>query len=101
MKRIFSIILFFSFALTLFSQETTGEKIDRLLTRYTAIGRFNGSALIASHNKILLVKGYGYKDFKESTLNDSSTVFQIASVTKQFTSAVILKLVRIKQTIII
>ena len=97
MKRISSILLILSYGLTLLSQETTGEEIDKLLKGYTETGRFNGSALIASHDKILLEKGYGYKNFKESALNDSSTVFQIASVTKQFTSAVILKLVELNK----
>lgn len=95
MKRILSVILTLSFTLTLFSQETTEEKIDKLIEGYKETGRFNGSALVASHAKILLEKGYGYKNFSDSTLNDSCTIFQIASVTKQFTSAVILKLVEL------
>ncbi len=97
MKRILSIILTLSFSLTLFSQETTGEKIDQLIKGYTETGRFNGSALVASHDQILLEKGFGYKNLRDSTLNDSSTIFQIASVTKQFTSTVILKLVELKK----
>jgi CubicO group peptidase (beta-lactamase class C family) len=97
MKRILSIILTLSFSLTLFSQETTGEKIDQLIKGYTETGAFNGSALVASHDQILLKKGFGYKNFRDSTLNDSSTIFQIASVTKQFTSTVILKLVELKK----
>ena len=97
MKGILSVILFFGFTLTLFSQDITGEKIDKLLSGYTATGKFNGSALIASHNKVILEKGYGFKNFKESSLNDSSTVFQIASITKQFTSTIILKLVELNK----
>jgi CubicO group peptidase (beta-lactamase class C family) len=97
MKRILSILLVLSNSLTLFSQETIGEKIDQLIMGYTETGRFNGSALIASRDQILLEKGYGYKNFRDSTLNDSCTIYQIASVTKQFTSAVILKLVELKK----
>lgn len=97
MKRILLIIVTISFSQTLFSQETTGEKIDQLIKGYAETGRFNGSVLVASHNQILLEKGYGYKNFRDSTLNDSSTVFQIASVTKQFTSTAILKLVELKK----
>ena len=97
MKRILSIILTLSFSPALFSQVTAGEKIDQLIKNYTEKGRFNGSALVASHGQILLEKGYGYKSFRDSALNDSSTIYQIASVTKQFTSAVILKLVELKK----
>jgi CubicO group peptidase (beta-lactamase class C family) len=97
MRKIITTILTFCSAITLFSQTTSGEKIEKLLKGYTDTGRFNGSVLVASNDKILLEKGYGYKNFKESTLNDSSTVYQIASVTKQFTSAVILKLVELNK----
>jgi len=98
MKRVLSIVFAVCFFLqTLFAQETTGEKIDKLIKGYTETGKFNGSALVASRDKILLEKGYGYKNFRDSTLNDSSTVFQIASVTKQFTSTVILKLVELNK----
>jgi len=97
MKRVLSIVFAVCFSPTLFAQETTGEKIDKLIKGYTETGKFNGSALVASRDKILLEKGYGYKNFRDSTLNDSSTVFQIASVTKQFTSTVILKLVELNK----
>jgi CubicO group peptidase (beta-lactamase class C family) len=96
MYRFLSVILLLEFSLTSFSQET-GDKINKLLTAYTTVGRFNGSALVASHNKILLAKGYGYKNVNENTINDTSTVYQIASVTKQFTSAVILKLAELNK----
>jgi len=86
-----------SFSSVLFSQESEGEKIDKLLTGYTDAGRFNGSALIAVNDKILLEKGYGYKNFRDNSLNDTSTIFQIASITKQFTASIILKLVELKK----
>jgi CubicO group peptidase (beta-lactamase class C family) len=97
MKRILSILLILSYSLTLLSQETPGEKINKLLNGYAETGRFNGSALVASLDKVLLDKGFGYKNYNENTLNDSGTVYQIASVTKQFTSAVILKLVELNK----
>jgi CubicO group peptidase (beta-lactamase class C family) len=97
MKVVLSVILTLSISLTVHSQASAGDKIDKLLKGYTETGKFNGSALVATHDKILLEKGYGFRNFRDSTLNDSSTVFQIASVTKQFTSTVILKLVELKK----
>lgn len=67
-------------------------KIDQYLDVASQQFRFNGVALIAQKGEILLNKGYGWRDVKSKTLHDSSTIFQIGSVTKQFTSAVILKL---------
>ena len=97
MRLFLSILLILSFSLDLFSQETTGDKIDQLIKGYTATGKFNGSVLVASHDRILIDKGYGFKNVRDSVLNDTSTIFQIASLTKQFTSAVILKLVELKK----
>jgi CubicO group peptidase (beta-lactamase class C family) len=48
--------------------------------------------LIAKNGKILLSKGYGYSNAEQKILNDENTVFNIASVTKTFTAALILKL---------
>lgn len=67
-------------------------KLDEYLTLANNFHKFNGSALVAQHGKILLQKSYGYKNVATHTLNDSNTIFQICSVTKQFTATVILKL---------
>ena len=97
MKKVFAFIFTFSFTLTLFPQITAEQKLDKLINTYTLAGKFNGSVLIARHGKILLEKGYGYKNFRDSSLNNPNTIFQIASVTKQFTSTVILKLVELNK----
>jgi CubicO group peptidase (beta-lactamase class C family) len=67
-------------------------RIDTLLNAYNQLGRFNGSALLAKNGSILLNKGYGYRNAETRELNDEHSIFQLGSVTKQFTSAVILKL---------
>jgi CubicO group peptidase (beta-lactamase class C family) len=54
--------------------------------------KFNGSALVAKNGVILLNKGYGYRNAADKIANTEQTVFQLGSVTKQFTSAIILKL---------
>jgi CubicO group peptidase (beta-lactamase class C family) len=54
--------------------------------------KFNGSALVAKNGVILLNKGYGYRNATDKVANNEQTIFQLGSVTKQFTSAVILKL---------
>lgn len=75
------------------AQDSTTKRLDELITAYANLGRFNGSALVASHDKILLQKGYGLKNFDNKPMNDANTIFQIASITKTFTSTVVLKLV--------
>jgi CubicO group peptidase (beta-lactamase class C family) len=96
-SKIFTLLISLGFTCQIQSQNTIGEKLDSLIDGYTRLGKFNGCALVASHNRILLEKGYGFKNVRDSTLNDPNTLFQIASVTKQFTSAVILKLVELQK----
>ena len=74
-----------------FSQ-TIPERLDSLLAAYNKQNAFNGSALVARKGTVLLQKGYGYKEAKTNTPNDANTIFQIGSITKQFTSAIILQL---------
>jgi len=53
---------------------------------------FSGSVLIEYKGKIILSKGYGESDRDQGIQNTSTTVYDIGSVTKQFTAAAILKL---------
>ncbi|MBV9961988.1 MAG: serine hydrolase [Parafilimonas sp.] len=97
MKK-YKIIFIISFITILFNskaqQQTDSitQQLDQYLLAANKVNKFNGNALIAQNGKILLQKSYGYKNFAAHVLNDSNTIFQIGSVTKQFTAAVILKL---------
>jgi len=68
------------------------QKLDEYLQAANKVNKFNGNALIVQQGEVLLQKSYGYKNFATHVLNDSNTIFQIGSVTKQFTATVILKL---------
>jgi CubicO group peptidase (beta-lactamase class C family) len=72
--------------------QSVTETIDELLKAYSAQGAFNGTALVAQKNRVLFQKGYGYRNPKTKTLNDSNSIFQISSLTKQFTAVLILRL---------
>lgn len=97
MKLIFLSLLLCSFCRIGFSQDSTTAKLDQLVQSYYELGKFNGSVLVARRGNILLEKGYGYKNFHDSTFNTPNTIYQIASSTKQFTAAVVLKLVELKK----
>jgi CubicO group peptidase (beta-lactamase class C family) len=97
MKKITAIIIAIILSKFLFAQDSASKKLDELVTAYAKLGRFNGSVLIAQRGKILLQKGYGFKNADAKSLNEANTIFQIASVTKTFTSAVILKLVELNK----
>jgi CubicO group peptidase (beta-lactamase class C family) len=90
-----SLILVFvvsSFIVKAQQNDSITQKLDEYLISANKFHKFNGSALIAQQEKILFQKSYGYKNFARHVLNDSNTIFQIGSITKQFTATVILKL---------
>lgn len=72
--------------------QTIQEKLEALLTARADEGKFNGSILVAQKGIILLEKGYGKKDVAAGTFDDANTIYQVGSVTKQFTAAVVLYL---------
>jgi CubicO group peptidase (beta-lactamase class C family) len=68
-----------------------GARLDLQMTSLAAAG-FAGTVLVAKDGEILLHKGYGMADRQRKIPCDTETVFDIGSITKQFTSAAILKL---------
>lgn len=69
------------------------ESIDKLLRKYNELRQFNGSALVADASGVVHKKGYGYANFEWQIPNTPDTRFRLGSITKQFTSMVILQLV--------
>lgn len=91
MKNIFPIVLLFLFACK--QEEGTNKiskQLDEFLTGQQQHFRFNGNVLIAENGKIVLQKSYGYADFDSQRMLNDSSVFELASVSKQFTAAGIL-----------
>jgi len=67
-------------------------RLDSLLQAYTTQHKFNGTVLVEKNGTVLLDKAYGYRNVANRVWHDKNSVFQIGSVTKQFTTAIILKL---------
>lgn len=67
-------------------------QLDQYLSRVTSELNFSGSVLVAKGERIVLHNGYGWADLKKTVPVNSETRFFIASITKQFTAAAILKL---------
>ncbi len=74
-----------------FSQKNIGGRIDSLFRTYTDSG-FSGSVLVAEKKLVTLKKGYGYSNNERKTLNIPTTLFNVASIGKQFTAYSILLL---------
>jgi CubicO group peptidase (beta-lactamase class C family) len=91
MKKLYTLQVALCLLFPGFAQDK-GPVIDSIISTYAKMNRFNGAALVASHGKILLNKGYGYRNVADKIPNTENSIFQLGSITKQFTGAVILKL---------
>src|SRR5215831_7442784 len=79
-------------ALTHTSSAQAPERFQQVVQPYVDAQMFMGSVLVAKSGKILFSKSYGMADLEWSVPNSSTTRFNIASMTKQFTAASILLL---------
>lgn len=81
--------------LVYYPEESTvkvNHKLDSLFARFNKRYDFHGSVIVAQKGKVIFKNHYGYADFKAKSAIDDSSMFQLASVSKQFTAAAILVL---------
>ncbi len=70
--------------------EEVNQKLDSTFQRFNKRHDFHGSVLVAKGGKVVFKQHYGYANFKEKTEIDDNSLFQLASVSKQFTAASVL-----------
>jgi CubicO group peptidase (beta-lactamase class C family) len=68
-----------------------GERINTILRDMEQEG-FSGTCLVATGGEVVLAQGYGWANREEKIPTTVDTVFDIGSITKQFTGAAVLKL---------
>jgi CubicO group peptidase (beta-lactamase class C family) len=78
----------------LFSKLLVGQTIqfEEVVHYYNAEKNFNGSVVVATNGKIDFLSGIGLANRQEGTTINTQSTFKIASITKTFTAALILKL---------
>lgn len=69
------------------------SEIAEYMTAYYENGLFSGSILVAANGRIIHRAGYGLANREWQIPNTPSTKFRLASLSKQFTAAAIMKLV--------
>ncbi|HEX4878054.1 MAG TPA: serine hydrolase [Chitinophagaceae bacterium] len=93
MKRTFFYLSFLILACN--NQKETNplaSQMDEYLAGQQKYFRFNGNVLVAEKGNIIFQRSYGYAHFDSQRLLNDSSVFELASVSKQFTAAGILLL---------
>ncbi len=76
--------------------DETGRRIIAFVERTASVG-FSGSVFAAKGGKVVAATGVGYADLEGKVPNTPATLFEIASATKQFTAAAVLRLVEKKR----
>src|SRR5689334_16870778 len=76
------------------AQGTRLESIDAYVTREMQMRRIPGAAVaVVEHGRVTFKKAYGVSNLETDTPVRTNSVFQLASLTKQFTAAAIMMLV--------
>jgi CubicO group peptidase (beta-lactamase class C family) len=85
-------ILVFIFSRHILAQVKV-EDIDALIKKFEVNEHFNGVVLVAQNGDVLFKKAYGLSNREWDIPNTVDTKFRIGSITKQFTSFLIMQLV--------
>ncbi|MEO7992586.1 MAG: serine hydrolase [Chryseolinea sp.] len=93
MKTVFLAVIIATGVFNVSYGQTKVEKLDKLISAYAEFGKFNGSVLVAEKGKVIYKKGFGLADMEWNIPNQSDTKHRLGSITKQFTSMLIMQLV--------
>jgi CubicO group peptidase (beta-lactamase class C family) len=90
--RFSALILIFSFLFSLHAQDKS-RKIDELVSKYHEYGQFSGAVLVSEGGNVIYKKGIGYANAEWRIPNAPDVKYRLGSITKQFTSMLIMQLV--------
>jgi len=76
-----------------YAAETAGKaaRIDQLMAQYADYRGFTGTALVSDHDQVIFKKGYGLANREWNIPNTPEVKFRLGSITKQFTSMLIMQ----------
>ena len=93
MKKLFriyiTIVFVFCFS-AVFSQRINYGKVDSIISNLASNNKFSGVVLIAEDGKIKYNKAVGYIDYANQKALNKNSIFELASVSKQFTAMTIM-----------
>lgn len=89
MKKIFFLL---ALPLILHAQRNYPVLIDSFMMAEVSVNHFNGNILVAKKENIIYQKAFGYRNYDTKESLDNNSVFELASISKQFTAMGILLL---------
>jgi CubicO group peptidase (beta-lactamase class C family) len=94
-KLVKTIVFFLFITEGTFAQSSLESKVDNYVMQQMGKSFTPGVAVgIVRDGKVLLAKGYGLANVELAVFTDANSVFQLLSITKQFTAAAIMMLVQ-------
>ena len=80
------LLILLAFVLHATAQDTRVKKLDSLFTALNANNGINGNILIAEKGNVIYKKSFGLRDVAANLPLDENSIFELASVSKQFTA---------------
>ena len=72
------------------NEEDSACQAEEYLQAMTAAGKFSGAVLLSRNGQVIHSGGYGLADREAGVVNTPQTKFRVGSITKQFTSMVVM-----------
>ena len=91
MKKLILCFLIPLFTATVFAQTFDKDKLDLYFQTLENNNKWMGSVAVSENGKIVYTKSIGYSDFATKTRPTETTKYRIGSISKTFTSALVLK----------
>lgn len=91
MKK-FPVWIFCLFSLPAVAQPSPAKQLDSLFNKLEKENSFNGNVLVARNDTVIFQRSVGFTDERAKQMLGANSVFELASVSKQFTAMGILLL---------
>mgnify|MGYP003339183952 CR=1 FL=1 len=88
-RQVLLLLLLPAFAL---AQKDHTKQLDAYMAAQVKLNKFNGNVYVTRKGKVLYEKSFGVADMEWNVPLTPATLFQVGSVTKQFTSSAIMQL---------
>src|SRR5690606_40357022 len=92
MKKLLFLFIILSVISANSQENKKTSELDSLYTELYQKGAFNGNVLVAENGNIIFQKSYGLANEETQEKLNSNTIFELASVSKQFTAMGIVQL---------